>query len=113
MSAKSKTLIIVTGAIIGLLFSRLYIGPGSDFFTNYGTNISFSFAAYFILKLFNLPINKLAAGGIIFFIVSLQEIAQGIGLYPGNMDSLDYLFNAVGVVLAIILDTIIFGKDTK
>ena len=113
MSAKSKKLIIVTGAIIGLLFSRLYIGPGSDFFNSYGTNISISFGAYFILKFFNLPMNKLAYGGIIFFFVSLQEITQGLGLYPGNIDNLDFLFNALGVVLAIIVDTIIFGKVPK
>ena len=43
--------------------------------------------------------------------VSAQEIAQGVGIYPGVFDAYDFLFNAVGIGIASGLDVHYAGRD--
>jgi len=85
-----------------LLFARRYDGPGSTFLHQHGANLSFSFGAFYILRLLRVPRSGrawitalLALAG-----VWLQEGLQAAGLYPGVFDPLDLLYDAGGVVLA-------------
>ena len=42
--------------------------------------------------------------------VFAQEIVQGLGLYPGTFGPLDFLFDALGVVLAWGLASLVSGR---
>jgi hypothetical protein len=96
----------------GLLFSRHYSGAGADLLHAYGANVSFSFAAYFMLRFFNLPPrdNRIATAAYAFLAVSAQEIGQAWRLYPGVFDALDFLLNALGICLALGVDMVRLRK---
>jgi hypothetical protein len=114
MHSKARNLIFVGIGIIGLLFSRHYSGPFENMISSFGANITFSFGAYFILKLSKLRLfnNKFINGGVIFLGVSLQEIAQGLHVCSGTYDPLDFLFNTIGISIAIFIDMLITRKST-
>ena len=107
MTEKGWRVTCIGLGIAGLLLSRHYSGPGADYFHSYGANLTFSFASYFLLRLLDLPPkgNRYAAAAYSLLGVSLQEIAQALGFYPGVFDPLDFLFNAAGVSLALGLAT--------
>jgi len=106
VSEKAWRILCIATGVGGLLFSRHYSGFGADFLHAHGANISFSFAAYFLLRFFNLPPkrNRFSAAAYAIAGVSAQEGAQAVGLYPGIFDGLDFLFNAAGISLALGLD---------
>lgn len=112
MGEKAWRVIWISIGVGGLLFSRHYAGPGADFLHAYGANLSFSFAAYFLLRFFNLPPrdSRFSAAGLALAGVSAQEAAQGLWHYPGVFDALDFLFNAAGVALALGLDLLRAGR---
>lgn len=56
INKKVRNLFYVGIGVAELLFSRHYSGPIKDYFHSYGANISFSYAAYFLLKFFRLPL---------------------------------------------------------
>ncbi len=103
--------------ILGLLFSKYYSGLPDDFPTpfnsiktivsSFGANVSFSFTMYFVMKFFDLPFikNKFVNGFYAFLFVSLQEITQWIDLYPWTFDKLDFIFNAMWVCFAMLLQS--------
>jgi len=106
ISGKTRNLLYMGIGIGGLLFSRYYSGPMEGFTHSYGANVTFSFFAYFLLKFFRLPLsdNKYMNAAYALLCVSAQEVTQRVGLYPGTYDSLDFLFNAAGIGLALGVD---------
>jgi len=87
--------------IAGLLFSRHHVGTGEAFLRAYGANITFSFAAFFLIALFGKTWSALRRDGVVALVAFLgvggQEMAQLVGLYPGVYDPRDLLFDALGV----------------
>lgn len=106
MTQKTKKLICIAIGVAGLLFCGQYAGPGAGFLHSHGANVTFSFGAYFILSLCRLPLieRKPINAAYTFLGVSVQEVAQGLELYPGIFDPLDFLANAVGVCCAWVAD---------
>ena len=106
MNEKVWRILCIAIGVGGLLFSRHYSGVGASFLQAYGANVSVSFAAYFLLRILNLPPrgSKYAAALYAFLAVSAQEVAQALRLYPGMFDALDFLFDAAGVGLALVID---------
>ncbi|MBU0692150.1 hypothetical protein KKC97_06675 [bacterium] len=102
--------LIGTALLVGL---NHYTGTGREFAHSYGSNISFSFAAYFLLQLSRLPIseNRVWVFILAFVLVSLSEFAQLYGFYSGIFDVWDFLFNGIGIVLALLTDLILNGRQ--
>jgi hypothetical protein len=105
-SERARTVLFEGIGIAGLLFSRFYAGQGQEFFRSFGGNLFFSFGAYFFMKFARLPPRDFpyVAAAYTLLGVFAQEAAQGMGLYPGWFDPLDFLFNGLGVGLALALD---------
>jgi len=103
---KVRDVLLVGVGIAGLLFSRFYAGEQQDLFHSFGANVAFSFGAYFFMKFFRLPPRNIpyASAAYTLLGVSAQEIAQATGLYPGWYDPLDFLFNGLGIALALGVD---------
>jgi hypothetical protein len=93
--------------IAGLLLSRHLEGPGEAFLRAHGANVSFSFAAFFLVSFFGRTWPPLRRGavsaGVAYAGVAGQEIAQAFGIYPGVFDPLDLLFDAAGVGIAWLI----------
>jgi hypothetical protein len=91
--------------VAGLLASRHLEGPAKEFLRAHGANVSFSFGAVFLISLFRFPLpalNRPVAWAALAFVgVSAQEIAQGLGLYPGCFDPWDFLYNAIGAAAGL------------
>jgi len=113
INKKLRNLFHVGIGVAGLLSSRYYSGPIKDFFHSYGANISFSFAAYFLLKFFRLPLinNKYMNAAYTLFGDSVQEFVQSVGIYPGTYDPLDFIFNAIGIGIALVIDLLRIKKN--
>ena len=109
---KKRNVILILVVLSGLLLVRFYTGPMEIFVHSHGANITFSFGAYFILKFIKLPLNnhRIVNGAYTFLGVSAQEIAQAFGQYPGVFDPLDFLANASGILIAMIMDTFLEAK---
>ncbi|MFC1526105.1 hypothetical protein ACFL6X_04755 [Candidatus Latescibacterota bacterium] len=105
---KVTCLIGVAVGVLGLLLCRHYAGPASDLIHSHGANVTFSFGAYFILKLCRLPLadRRPVCAAYALLGVSAQEVAQGLSLYPGIFDPLDFLANAAGIGAAWAVDLV-------
>lgn len=106
MSEKAWRILCIAIGVGCLLFRRHYSGVGAGYLSAQGANISLPFAAYFLLRFFNLPPkdDRFAVAVYTYAGVSAQEVAQVAGLYPGTFDWLDFLFNASGIGLALDFD---------
>lgn len=103
---KARDLLCIAAGVAGLLISRHYSGPGAILLHSHGANVTFSFGAYFILKLWQIPLleRRPALAMYTFLGVSAQEVAQALSLYPGTYDALDFPANAAGIALAWAAD---------
>ena len=112
LSLKSRRLVLALIGVALLVGFNHYTGAGREFVHSYGSNISFSFAVYFWLQLSQLPFaeNRLWIFVLAFAVVSLSEFAQLFGFYSGVFDVWDFLFNGVGIIIALLIDLILNGR---
>ena len=77
-----------------------------DFVLNYAGNLCVSFAVYFIVRLSSakMRFNRVIIAIIALLIVELFEATNGFGVMSNIYDRLDFLANALGVTLAIVVD---------
>jgi drug/metabolite transporter (DMT)-like permease len=106
---------ILLGVLV-LLLKQFYTGPWMEWVYRYASNVSVSFATYFIARLGSSDLTRLtyprffsAAGS--FLAVETFELTNGFGVMSNFYDPWDYLANAVGIMLALGLDTIL--KDPE
>jgi hypothetical protein len=94
--------------VAGLLLTAHYSGPRATFVHSYAGNITASFAVYFILATpcrdQKFPRALPAVLGLA--TVQLFEATDGFGVMSNTYDPADYLANGVGVLLALLLDTV-------
>ena len=102
-------LIFITLGVLVLLFKEAYTGPFSELVYNHGSNFSVSFAVYFIalLGFSSLPRTRLLAVIGALLAVELFEFTNGFGLLTNVYDPWDYLANALGIGLALVLDLLL------
>ena len=114
-SGKKYSILFILIGTCGLLFSRHYSGPMEEFFHCYGANITFSFGAYYIIKLFRFPLADNIYINALYTLtgLSIQETAQHYGLYPGTFDPQDLVFNTAGVVLAVIMEVVMLEGENS
>lgn len=106
---RNRNVVLILVGVAGLLASHHATGAWAPFAHAHGANLTFSFAAFFLVRFLQLPGNSNAAvtAAYTFAGVAVQEFAQALGLYPGWFDPYDLLFDAIGVTLAWIAHRVV------
>jgi hypothetical protein len=100
---RTRNVVLILVGVGGLLASH---HADLEFAQAHGANLSFSFAAFFLVRFLGITRPALTAA-CTFTIVAAQEFAQMFGLYPGWFDWWDLVFDAAGVALAWIAHRLI------
>lgn len=106
---KARSVFFVFLGVAALVLKKHYFGPYVESIHSYGGNVSASFAVYFVVRISTsgLRYEGLVTAGIAFLIVELFEATNGFGVMANVHDPVDFVANAVGVVLALVLDTLV------
>lgn len=85
---------------------RHYSGPFVDSVRSYGGNVSASFAAYFVIRIATAGwrYGRLLTAGVVLLAAGLFEAADGFGVMTNVYDPADFVGNAAGVGLALVVD---------
>ena len=105
---KARNVFFVLLGVAALVLKRHYSGPFVEIVHSYAGNIAASFAVYFVVRISTSGwrYGRLVAAGIALLVVELFEAADGFGVMTNVYDPVDFVANAVGVVLALVLDTL-------
>jgi hypothetical protein len=97
----------ILGAIL-LVLKGKYHGPAEELVWAHGGNFVVSFALYFaaINAVWKYPRNWLLAAVLTLLTVELFEAFDGFGFMTNVYDQRDYLANAAGVAVAVLVDQI-------
>jgi glycopeptide antibiotics resistance protein len=105
--------IMIPIALLHFVTGSNYNGPYPEFVNGYLIDILLPFGLYFLLCLDRVPIKSwVAKSALVFGIGASVEIAQffGVPLLGRTFDPLDFVMYATGVLLAAILDMLVFPK---
>ncbi|HPN35871.1 MAG TPA: hypothetical protein PK843_15255 [bacterium] len=107
MREKTRNVFFVFLGVMGLLLNRQYSGLYQDMAACYAGNICASFALYFVLSNLSFQIKggRLWTAGMALAVVELFEVTNGFGIMTNTFDQTDLFANAVGVALALLIDT--------
>ena len=99
------TIFVLLGTA-GLVLKSWFSDCLPNFVLNYAGNLCVSFAVYFIVRLAsaNLRFNRVIIAITALLIVELFEATNGFGVMSNTYDHLDFLANALGISLAIVVD---------
>lgn len=114
--ATSRKLFVISIALVvgGLHFviGPHYDGPLQPFVSGYLIDILLPFMLYFLIRVSNRLTGKITIGAIVFGVGAVVETLQGLG-YPvlgTTFDPIDYGMYGTGVLLAIVVDFLIYSK---
>ncbi len=103
---KARNVSYVLVGVAALVLKKHYAGSG-ELVHNYGGNIAASFAVYFMFL--QVPIRtafkKTFAAGLALAVVELFEAFDGFGVMTNTYDPFDFIANALGVALALVVDS--------
>lgn len=107
-NASSRNVLLVLLGVAILVLKKHYSGPFGVMVHSYIGNVSVSFAVYFVVSLAapKWKLGKLATAGIALLAVELFEATDGFGVMSNVFDQIDFIANAVGVGLALSVDTV-------
>lgn len=110
-SGRAITIRNVALALLGaavLVLVPAYEGPLEELLGSYGGNVAVSFALYFaaVSATSRYPRPRLLAAALTLLAVELFEAADGFGVMANTFDPIDFVANAVGVGLAIVIDLV-------
>ena len=99
------TIFVLLG-IAGLVLKSWFSGCLPEFVLNYAGNLCVSFAVYFIIRLSSAKtrFNRVIIAITALLIVELFETTNGFGVMSNAYDRLDFIANALGIALAIVVD---------
>jgi len=105
---KARNVFFVLLGVAALVLKRHYSGPFVEIIHSYSGNVSASFAVYFVVRILTSGwrYGRLVTTSIALLVVELFEATNGFGVMTNVYDSVDFMANAVGVVLALVLDTL-------
>ena len=107
MFTKARNVLFVVLGVAGLVLKGGYLGPYQEVVRSYGGNVAASFAVYFIVA--NLPFHprfrRPLTAGLALTVVELFEALNGFGVMTNVYDRVDFGANAVGIALALVVDT--------
>ncbi len=109
-AGKVRNVLYVLVGVAALILKKHYAGPGEQLIYNYGGNIAASFAVYFVFLQAPVPallkkLRKPFAAGLALAVVELFEAFDGFGVMTNTYDPYDFFANALGVGLALVVDT--------
>jgi len=108
-TSKARNVSFVLLGVAALVLKRHYSGPFVEIIHSYTGNVSASFAVYFVVRLLTSGwrYGRLVTAGIALLVVELFEATNGFGVMTNVYDPVDFVANAVGVGLALVLDTLV------
>ena len=105
--SKTRAIVFTLLGVAGLMLKRHYAGPLGEVVHSYGGNFSVSFAVYFILL--HLPFQTRSktflTAALALAVVELFEVFDGFGILTNVYDAFDFFANALGVAVALVVDT--------
>ena len=108
------TSIMILIALIHFFTGSNYKGPYPGFVNGYLLDILVPFGFYFLLCLSKFPLLKswIVRSILVFGVASFTEIAQffGVPIFGRTFDPVDFVMFGIGVILATILDIIVFPR---
>ena len=109
-TSKARNVSFVLLGVAALVLKRHYSGPYVEIIHSYSGNVSASFAVYFVVRLLTSGwrYERLVTAGIALLVVELFEATNGFGVMTNVYDPVDFVANAVGVGLALVLDTLVW-----
>ena len=106
--------IMILIALIHFFTGSNYKGPYPGFVNGYLLDILVPFGFYLLSCLIKFPLSKSWIGRsiLVFGFTSFTEIAQffGVPIFGRTFDLVDFVMFGIGVILAIILDIIVFPR---
>ena len=110
-TGRATTIRNVAMALLGaaaLVLVPAYDGPLADVFGSYGGNVAVSFALYFAALNASARLRRprLLAASATLLAVELFEATDGFGVMTNTFDPIDFVANAVGVGLAVVVDVV-------
>jgi hypothetical protein len=105
---KARSVLLVLLGVAILVMKRHYSGPFVDIVHNYGGNLSASFAVYFVIRIMTSGwrYGRLLTASSALLVVGLFEATNGFGVMTNVYDPADFVANALGVGLALVVDTL-------
>jgi EamA domain-containing membrane protein RarD len=99
------TIFVLLGTA-GLVLKSWFSGCLPEIVLNYAGNLCASFAVYFIVRIASgdLRFNRVIIAITALLIVELFEATNGFGIMSNTYDRLDFLANALGITLALVVD---------
>ena len=109
-TSMARNVSFVLLGVAALVLKRHYSGPYVEIIHSYSGNVSASFAIYFVVRLLTAGwrYERRVTAGIALLVVELFEATNGFGVMTNVYDPVDFVANAVGVGLALVLDTLVW-----
>lgn len=108
------TSIMILIALTHFFTGSNYKGPYPEFVNGYLLDILVPFGFYFLLCLIKFPLLKswIVRSILVFGVASFTEMAQffGVPIFGQTFDPMDFVMFGMGVILAVILDIIVFPR---
>ena len=104
--SRARDVAFVLLGALGLVAKRQLAVLGGPLVHDYGGNVAASFAAFFVLKLpfVAARVRLAAAAALALLAATLFELTDGFGFMSNTYDPGDYLANAIGVGLALVVE---------
>lgn len=111
----ARNVFFVLLGVAALVLKRHYSGSFVETVYSYGGNVSASFAVYFVVGISTLGwrFGRLTTVGIALLVVELFEATNGFGVMTNVYDRVDFVANALGVGLALVIDTATYRINTR
>ncbi len=109
-TSKARNVSFVFLGVAALVLKSRYSGPFVEIIHSYSGNVSASFAVYFVVRILTTGWRhgRFVTAGIALLIVELFEVTNGFGVMTNVYDPVDLVANAMGVALALVLDTLLW-----
>lgn len=108
---RAETIRSVTLALLGvagLVFKSAYNGPSQEIVSAQGGNFAVSFALYFVAvtAASRHDLGRIAAAAATLLAVETFEATDGFGVMTNTYDRFDFVANALGVAVAVVVDLV-------
>lgn len=104
--AKSIRVALILLGFVALVLKPHYNGPLREVVWSYGGNAAVSFSFYFLMTFLGVIARsrRLLSAGLALLVVQLFEATDGFGVMSNVYDPIDFVANAVGIGLALVVD---------